>query len=227
MNFLRQGLPPKVPSEFTEPDMCIPILPNTEHPAGREPLRPVKPLPWPNCYLSSGDKITVWVPPTRGNRPELAINIDFDYSPEYFAYHREDNHRRGQLRKAAQASLQQQINPKEPHGQEAGHSSQHLQANESNSQAARAMHLGGSQSWPSSRDPSMSQASDAQDEDEDEDEEYEGPNLEHPLLAFWTYDLSTVDSVSDPEDYYKELAMLKRYVMNPLQEPPSDMPCTD
>lgn len=30
--------------------MCVPVLPNTDHPWSREPVQPSRPLPWPNCY---------------------------------------------------------------------------------------------------------------------------------------------------------------------------------
>ncbi|KAI0351941.1 hypothetical protein OH77DRAFT_1362833, partial [Trametes cingulata] len=32
------------------PDMCIPIYPNTAHPAGRPPLQTNPEFPFPNCY---------------------------------------------------------------------------------------------------------------------------------------------------------------------------------
>lgn len=32
--------------------MSVPILPNTAHPVSRPPMRPPKPLPWEDCYIS-------------------------------------------------------------------------------------------------------------------------------------------------------------------------------
>ncbi|KAI9067445.1 hypothetical protein FKP32DRAFT_1755120 [Trametes sanguinea] len=38
------------PERGITPDMCIPIYPNTEHPAGRTPMRPMRPFPYAHCY---------------------------------------------------------------------------------------------------------------------------------------------------------------------------------
>ncbi|KZV65604.1 hypothetical protein PENSPDRAFT_124991 [Peniophora sp. CONT] len=50
-SFVRKGLPPTSPPDSFS-DMCIPILPNTYHPTNVEPLRPLHPLPWQDCYIS-------------------------------------------------------------------------------------------------------------------------------------------------------------------------------
>lgn len=42
-------------------EMCSPIYPNTQHPAGREPLRPDKPFPYANCYHWSGVEMDIRV----------------------------------------------------------------------------------------------------------------------------------------------------------------------
>ncbi|KAF8913481.1 hypothetical protein CPB85DRAFT_551941 [Mucidula mucida] len=44
-------------------DMCIPILPTTEHPLGRTPLHISRPLPWANCYQPTVDDFDVLVEP--------------------------------------------------------------------------------------------------------------------------------------------------------------------
>ncbi|VDB91445.1 unnamed protein product [Peniophora sp. CBMAI 1063] len=54
--FLRKGLPPTAPpGSFA--DLCIPALPNTFHPTVTEPLRPIHPLPWDDCYISATDDL--------------------------------------------------------------------------------------------------------------------------------------------------------------------------
>ncbi|KAI0350636.1 hypothetical protein OH77DRAFT_1439750 [Trametes cingulata] len=40
---------PEEPENFITSDMYIPIFPNTNHPAGRAPVRPNSPFPFPNC----------------------------------------------------------------------------------------------------------------------------------------------------------------------------------
>ncbi|KAL1937863.1 hypothetical protein VTO73DRAFT_12756 [Trametes versicolor] len=42
-------------------DMCTPIYPNTQHPTGREPLRPDKSFPYANCYNWSGVEMEIRV----------------------------------------------------------------------------------------------------------------------------------------------------------------------
>ncbi|KAF7315193.1 hypothetical protein MIND_00033700 [Mycena indigotica] len=51
--FLLQGLPEAQPYGF-DASMSIPVAPMTieNHPSGRAPLQPSKPLPWKDCYLS-------------------------------------------------------------------------------------------------------------------------------------------------------------------------------
>ncbi|KZV69656.1 hypothetical protein PENSPDRAFT_686164 [Peniophora sp. CONT] len=50
--FLRKGLPPTAPPD-SFPELCIPVLPNVFHPRDYEPLRPIHPLPWEDCYISA------------------------------------------------------------------------------------------------------------------------------------------------------------------------------
>ena len=43
------GLRDAIPEEFITPDMCTPIFPNTDHPAGRPPVHTEPPFPFANC----------------------------------------------------------------------------------------------------------------------------------------------------------------------------------
>lgn len=54
--FVRKGLPPTSPPDSFS-DMCIPVLPNTYHPTNVEPLRPLHPLPWEDCYISFSNQL--------------------------------------------------------------------------------------------------------------------------------------------------------------------------
>ena len=58
---LRHGLPIDCSHRFVEPDMCLPILPSTNHPTSREALRPSRPLPWNDCYLETVQAVNVRV----------------------------------------------------------------------------------------------------------------------------------------------------------------------
>ncbi|KAF9817029.1 hypothetical protein IEO21_03703 [Rhodonia placenta] len=55
-------MPRDQPEEFKTSSMCMPIDPCSEHPAGREPLHPSKPFPFPNCYQHSFGWTTVRIP---------------------------------------------------------------------------------------------------------------------------------------------------------------------
>ncbi|KAF8913496.1 hypothetical protein CPB85DRAFT_552407 [Mucidula mucida] len=55
-------------------DMCIPILPTTEHPLGRTPLPISRPLPWSNCYQPTLDDFDVLVEPQ---------NYDYSVTPRF------------------------------------------------------------------------------------------------------------------------------------------------
>lgn len=49
----KRGMSSSNVDEFLVSDMCIPILPAPEHPLGRKPMNPSRPLPWHDCYHSS------------------------------------------------------------------------------------------------------------------------------------------------------------------------------
>ncbi|KAF8912395.1 hypothetical protein CPB85DRAFT_597498 [Mucidula mucida] len=55
-------------------DMCVPILPTTEHPLGRTPLSISLPLPWPNCYQPTVDDFDALVAPQ---------NYDYSNTPHF------------------------------------------------------------------------------------------------------------------------------------------------
>ncbi|KAL7277708.1 hypothetical protein ACG7TL_008643 [Trametes sanguinea] len=44
------GLRAENPGRAITPDMCIPIFPNTDHPANRVPMQPMRPFPYTHCY---------------------------------------------------------------------------------------------------------------------------------------------------------------------------------
>ncbi|KAF9000775.1 hypothetical protein BDZ89DRAFT_1121612 [Hymenopellis radicata] len=76
---------PNCPDKFKHrtPDMCVPILPATEHPLGRPPLPISRPLPWDNCYQTTLDDFDVLVAPENhdySNSPEFSGGTDYDIS---------------------------------------------------------------------------------------------------------------------------------------------------
>ncbi|KZP18791.1 hypothetical protein FIBSPDRAFT_933206 [Athelia psychrophila] len=75
---LRSGLPSSSPDEHIDKYMCMPVLPNTDHPT-RQPVRPSKPLPdvWKNCYLASFEAAILRIPISRAN-DDLAVTMPYD-----------------------------------------------------------------------------------------------------------------------------------------------------
>ncbi len=55
-------------------DICVPILPTTEHPLGRTPLPISHPLSWPNCYQPTVDDFDALVAPQ---------NYDYSNTPHF------------------------------------------------------------------------------------------------------------------------------------------------
>ena len=52
-HLVSQGLSKILPGLGVNSAMCIPILPETDHPTGRNALTPIGPLPPTNCYVHS------------------------------------------------------------------------------------------------------------------------------------------------------------------------------
>ena len=50
VDILGPGLRPSRPEDCFTPEMCIPIFPNSNHPAGRPPIRTEPEFPFSNCY---------------------------------------------------------------------------------------------------------------------------------------------------------------------------------
>ncbi|OSX60839.1 hypothetical protein POSPLADRAFT_1040257 [Postia placenta MAD-698-R-SB12] len=93
IQFVGVGMPKDEPEEFKTSSMCTPINPSSEHPAGREPLHPSKPFPFPNCYQHSFGCAIVRIP-TRDIDYGDAIRLSLkermrheDYLSEDWAQH--------------------------------------------------------------------------------------------------------------------------------------------
>ncbi|OSX60882.1 hypothetical protein POSPLADRAFT_1146334 [Postia placenta MAD-698-R-SB12] len=86
-------MPKDESEEFKTSSMGTPIEPCSEHPAGREPLHPSKPFPFPNCYQHSFGCVIVRIP-TRdidyGDAVRLSVKERMrheDYLSEDWAQH--------------------------------------------------------------------------------------------------------------------------------------------
>ncbi|EED80645.1 predicted protein [Postia placenta Mad-698-R] len=94
------GMPKDQPEQFITSDMCVPIFPATEHPAGRRPSRPTKPFPFASFYLHTWVYATVRFPLQNvdyGDAWEITVEDQEDHGD----YMTEDQEKRDTLRKQA------------------------------------------------------------------------------------------------------------------------------
>jgi len=76
--FIRRGFPNHL-TRFDTIDMCIPVWPNTTHGQLREPVHPVQPLPWSDCYIDTTLPFPVTCRVTTAKRdytPVLPLSMD-------------------------------------------------------------------------------------------------------------------------------------------------------
>jgi hypothetical protein len=80
-------LPKNDPKNGVEPSMCIPLMPNTQHPEGRISLPFNKPLPWSSCYLHTFPMLDLRMPNSNKDStaatfvPTIKPVAQYDYGP--------------------------------------------------------------------------------------------------------------------------------------------------
>lgn len=90
------GMPKDEPEQFITSDMCVPIFPATEHPAGRRPSRPTKPFPFSDFYLHTWVYATVRFPLQSVDYGD-AWEITVDDQEDHADYMTEDQEKRYRL----------------------------------------------------------------------------------------------------------------------------------
>jgi len=211
---LRQGLPPKLSEIFAEPDMCVPVLPNTaSYPADRQPLQPTTPLPWPDCYHSSLDTVFVRVA-TQRRDAAAAVKLPFDEMERQLYFQLLDQDRQRTLREAhdpthapssAQGVELSQTDSADRHGsgiETALEPHADVQLVEDVHDALRSDTRDGASDTSPERDSIHQDIQNIVAMMEEN-----SPSDTMPL-AVMTYDLSTVDTVSDPQDCLEECRVL-------------------
>ncbi|KAJ3786929.1 hypothetical protein GGU10DRAFT_161026 [Lentinula aff. detonsa] len=91
-----QGLREENVGQGIEPQMSVPILPNTTHPLCREPLDPGYALPWNDCYISEFIQFDARVA-TRVTEEEPVCCTTSEEATRIRAYFDEDIQRRREL----------------------------------------------------------------------------------------------------------------------------------
>ncbi|KDQ51762.1 hypothetical protein JAAARDRAFT_40789 [Jaapia argillacea MUCL 33604] len=191
--FLTQGLPSPSADGLRESSMCVPIWPTTEHPSGRKPIRLREPLPWENVYLHSMLYVDVRVLSADFEDAKISGVMFFPEARHHMEFQHED-----QIRKSA---LWKEWAPATPQG-----------LVEENADSCRKPD--GDDSLP---DPTPSSGA-AESGDIDDAPSIHGGREEVGNLFLGimgaepsdyvtvdaTYDLSTIISLPEPEDFFEE-----------------------
>jgi hypothetical protein len=207
IELLRQGPPPKSTKRFVESDMCVPVLPNTaRHPLDRPSLQPTTPLPWPDCYHSSFDTAVVRVATRRAPVTE-AVELPPEEMRRQIYYQVIDQARMLELRKAhhTHSDLVEGAQSHQTNLSEERHVLNSDQAIPAEDTPAASSNV---HNAPAEVEPD----SDAVNENIQNlvamiDENRPSPTMP---VALMTYDLSTVETVSDPRDFFEERRVLRQ-----------------
>ncbi|KAJ7129073.1 hypothetical protein C8R46DRAFT_925742 [Mycena filopes] len=217
LEFVLRGEPRSSDDAFMEASMSIPIVPMTrdEHPSGRTPLKPSNPLPWTDCYISSFFCVTVRSPTLYTEEPidcvldlqELGRRSRFvgaDVARSYDLEYQAKVARRKAAVKTAISESTARLNLDNPRSSSASslNSTSH-ESGESDSDASSSIST--EESADSDESDSIEEASEARSSG--------FPAPQRMITVTYSHNLSTVDEINPPEDYYKEVEALARSVI--------------
>ncbi|KAJ7041577.1 hypothetical protein C8F04DRAFT_145527 [Mycena alexandri] len=179
VHFILRGEPNAVPDKCIEPSMSIPIEPMTSaaHVSGRVPLKPSTPLPWDDCYITSFSAAFV-------NHPTAFTEDPIDYVLDREELRRVDLFLADDVRRNKDMAHRKEV------------------------ESAKDICSVPQNSNPSSDSPRVG------GDDEDSDGDSSGPAFddspthqifEPTIVVNFTHDLSTMDGLGDPADYFKEV----------------------
>ena len=216
VELLRQGPTPKDNKRFIETDMCIAVLPNTATPQERPPLQPTVPLPWPDCYHSSFDKVIVRVVNRRAHTTG-AVELPSEEMKHQIYSQILDQRRRRTLREAHDATqphfVAHNVELPQTLSDDERHTSGSYRCYETYAESSSA--VGARLAEDSNAHDRSGEA--VADEHAASEEirnivalmDETQPSNTMPL-AVMTYDLSTTEAVSDPRDFREECRVLRQ-----------------
>ncbi|KAJ7637298.1 hypothetical protein DFH06DRAFT_1302721 [Mycena polygramma] len=195
--FISQGEPPAFPEKCIEPSMSLPISPMTKESylSGRDPLKASRPLPWNDCYITCFSHAHLRSPTQFTTDP-----IEYMLDPEEL-----DRHDR-----LLSADVQRKKHLLDAKMLEASTSGPVDSAVETSEPEFSAPHTDGPLSLPSSQhDGEYNENSGPSNERLHE--KHTNPSASQGIITVdFTYDLSTVDGLADPADYFQELEAISR-----------------
>ncbi|KAJ7151264.1 hypothetical protein C8R46DRAFT_1305137, partial [Mycena filopes] len=203
VRFLHQGEPKSYPDRCIEASMSVPLAPMTytTHPSSREPLKASKPLPWNDCYISCHGWAKVRSPTTFTEKP-----IEYIFDREEIRRHdrfMEADVDRTTRSVAARSREQAKASP-----ETLGHDSTSTPVFKPGNLTGQPVAVSASKH---ADEPRPSQQPDQHREDDGtsvEDANDVPPNRppsQGVITVNFDHDLSTVDELIDPAEYFKEL----------------------
>ncbi|KDQ51811.1 hypothetical protein JAAARDRAFT_210932 [Jaapia argillacea MUCL 33604] len=190
--FITQGLPSPSTDGLRESSMCVPIWPTTEHPSGRKPIRLREPLPWDHCYLHSMLYVDVRVLSADFEDAKINGVMLFPEAMHHMEFQHEDQVKKSALWKERALAIPQTL-------VESVHSFQKP---------------GGDDGLPNpTPPPAAAEYGDLDDAPSIHGSREEIGNLLLGIMGAEpsdyvtvdaTYDLSTISSLPDPEDFFEE-----------------------
>lgn len=219
IQIVKRGMPHEVEEEFLEADMCVPIFPaTTRHPLDRSPLAPSISLPWSDCYHPSFGCTTTIRVRQQYEEPSSTAELSASEMVRHTMIMREDRSRRAGLRIAYNA-----LHPDCPRLQaprvyyQSDSDSFEASASEFDSEEESDNNYDDDHDDPSQNlMPSDSEDSDFSSASTEDLFEMSRP-VDTTIVVEVSYDLWSVKDIADPEDFFKEMAHLKKYVATILR----------
>ncbi|KAJ7637295.1 hypothetical protein DFH06DRAFT_653706 [Mycena polygramma] len=225
VRFVLQGKPPTFPDRCIEPSMSIPLDPMTaeSHPSSRDPLKVSKPLPWNDCYITCYNYAYVRTPTLVTEAP-VTYRLDRAELRKHDHFLAADVIRERRLLHAkalevgadASSTLPPDSVPGENIDQtNPGQERAHFES------GALPLRPAGLKPCRSSQTAEEKQREDEAEGDDDDqtDDGVSSPGATLPrrppskgvITVTFTHDLSTVQELTDPAEYFKEVEAIAKY----------------
>ncbi|KAJ7096622.1 hypothetical protein B0H15DRAFT_825803 [Mycena belliarum] len=214
VDFLIQGKPKSFPAKFVESSMSIPIVPMTitDHPSSRIPLKPSNSLPWNDCYIS-----TLWSAevrsPTLKTEVPIACQLDDDEMDKLDRFLGRDFAAHKALRAAAGVSMSPTIIDSTPNPGQINANVQHTAPSDLRDATIPPNKRGMLFSSPADLEGPNADGDDdgeARTAEEMIDYIFSNPASNMTITVNFNNDLSTVEALNDPADYFREVKAIAR-----------------
>ncbi|KAJ7645885.1 hypothetical protein DFH06DRAFT_579235 [Mycena polygramma] len=214
VHFILRGVPPAIPDKCIEPSMSLPILPvtNEAHPSSRDPLKPSTPLPWSDCYITGFSFARVRSPTLFTEEP-IEYVFDADEVSRAHRFLRADvQTKRWALAEKAYEDAQRAQSAMPPVSGD-----EHDLNQAPRVESSRPVPQSASIPPP---DPDHTPGHQGEDEANDDDRSSSSSEVSAAIsvkrppqglvMVNFTHDLSMMEELSDPQDFFKEVEAIGR-----------------